>query len=128
MERRLLKKIDTYVMFWGVLLVCGSGFFFNSQIFFGALFGALLACANWIGFRLLMTRFIAATARQRIRYGIFLGAKTLVMFSAVAAIVVWIPVNPIAFVIGLSALMLGIFTHSAREILSGGEAALKEDF
>ncbi len=129
MESRQLKKIDYFVLIWGAILSSGSSFLWNKSIFLGVFIGAVLASINWVGFRFFMTRLMNDKTKKRVHYGIALAVKTLVIFVLVALIIVYVPVNKIAFVVGLSSLMLGIFTCSFVSVLSGkGDVAMEKDF
>ena len=125
MNPRYLKKIDWYVIGWGVLITAGAGFFREGPIFLGALIGAVLASVNWTGFRYLGVR-MAATA-NRARFGVFLAIKMAAMLAAVAFVVRSHTVDTLAFIGGLSALVLGILTSAAAQAISEGEQALGEE-
>ncbi|MCP4604910.1 MAG: hypothetical protein GY847_31045 [Proteobacteria bacterium] len=125
METHRLNKVDAFVGTWGAVLCLFATYFWNWQILLGTFLGALFAFVNWTGFKYLMTRMVAA--RNQVRYGFFLAIKTVLILSIVALTVLFAPINMIAFIVGLSSLILGIFTHSIRIALLTGEAALKED-
>jgi hypothetical protein len=125
MNRQLLTKIDLYVIGWGVVLVIGSAFFRELDVFLGAVAGASLAAINWLGFRYLGLRFAASGAKAR--FGIFLAVKTILVFAAITLLLLSKVVHPLAFMIGLSALVLGIITRSAIAAVLAGESALKEE-
>ena len=124
-EHRHLKKIDSYVLGWGVTLCLLAVPFWERSIFFGMLIGAFIASVNWVGFRYLMMRIVEG--RNRARYGFLLALKTVLILGAVAVVVMYIPIHTIAFVVGISSLVLGIFTYSLLFALSSNESALKED-
>ncbi len=126
MEDRRLKKIDFVVLTWGVLLSAGASFFWDLHILLGAVIGATLAFGNWIGFRYLMQRLLSG--KNRVRFAVLLAGKSFAILGIVSLLVLYAPLNMIAFVIGLSSLFLGIFTHSIRLLIAGGEAVYKEDF
>ena len=119
MEPHHLKKIDIHVALWGVVLSLSAVFFRDYQIIFGTLLGSLLAIVNWLGFRVITQRFI--TGAKRGRLAILLVVKTGLMFGAVGVVVFFQPVNIIAFIIGLSSLILGITTHSVRQVSPEGK-------
>ncbi len=126
MESHRLKKIDSYVLIWGIALCFFATFFRNQPIFFGVFVGAFIAFFNWVGLRYLMERVISTDNKQA-RYGILLAIKAFFVLGVIALIVLFVPIEMLAFLIGLSSLVLGIFTHSIRYALLGGETALKED-
>ena len=67
METLHLKKIDSHVLAWGVILCGLASFFWELEIFLGALLGAILASANWLGFRYLIARLAAGSSKARDR-------------------------------------------------------------
>lgn len=123
-----LKTIDTYILLWGALLTGTASFLWmwNLEIFAGTFIGAFLAFVNWVGFRFLMSRLLHA--KNRARFAVLLGMKSIAILAVVAVVVLYVPINMLAFIVGLSSLFLGIFTHSIRLAISGGETATKEDF
>ena len=125
MNRQLLTKIDVYVIGWGVAFTVGAAFFRDLAVFGGVAAGAVLAAVNWLGFRYLGLRFAATGAKAK--FGIFLAAKTLLIFGAIGLVLVAKIVSPFAFMIGLSSLVLGIITRSAIAALTEGDTALKEE-
>ncbi len=125
MERRLLEKIDLYVFLWGAVITVSSTLFWDIPIFLGALAGSVLAAFNWLGFRWVGVR-MAATGNKK-RFGVFLAIKTIGILVAVALVMGTGSVSPIAFLVGLSSLVLGILARSAHQALTQGNAALREE-
>ena len=125
MERRLLEKIDLYVFLWGAVITLSSTLFWDIPIFLGALAGSVLAALNWLGFRWVGVR-MAATGNKK-RFGVFLAIKTIGILVAVALVMGTGRVSPIAFLVGLSSLVLGILARSAHQALTQGNAALREE-
>lgn len=121
-----LKTIDYHILLWGALLTGASYFVWDLKIFAGAFIGSLLAVVNWVGFRYLMSKLLHA--KNRARFAVLLGGKSIAILGIVALVVLYVPINMLAFIAGLSSLFLGIFTHSIRLAVSGGETATKEDF
>ncbi len=126
MENRRLKKIDSDIILCGALLCCIATFFWDLQILLGTIIGALLAVANWVGFRYLIARLM--TSSHRVRLGILLALKTLAIFGIVSTIVLFAQLSVLAFVIGLSSLVCGIVLHTIRDMFSNGEPTLEEEF
>ena len=125
MERRLLEKIDLYVFLWGAVITLSSTLLWDIPIFLGALAGSVLAALNWLGFRWVGVR-MAATGNKK-RFGVFLAIKTIGILVAVALVMSFGRVSPIAFLVGLSSLVLGILARSAHQALTQGNAALREE-
>ncbi len=127
MDRHHLKKIDLYVILWGALLTSGSVFFWDFSIIMGVFIGALIASLNWVGFRFLLSRLMEGATRKRAHYIIAFVLKILAVLSVVGAVIAFAPVNPFAFVAGLSSLMAGIFTGSLKHSLQREDAALEKE-
>ena len=126
MSRHHLTKIDYHVLFWGGIAVFSSFFFDERSVWLGAVLGAVLAFVNWISFRYLALRM--AANGNMMRFGLFLAAKTLLLFGAVAVVILLLPVNPLAFILSLSSIVFGILTHAFKQSLAKGEAAMEKDF
>ena len=124
METRNLKKIDYFVAGYGVLICCAAFCFFSVEIFTSALVGAVVALANWMGFRWAGIR-MAATG-EKSRFALFLGVKTIFILGMVGLVLASSLVEPLPFMIGLSSLVLGVLTKGALQALAEGDAALKE--
>jgi hypothetical protein len=125
MERRLLGKIDLYVFLWGAVITLASLFLRDVPIFLGAFAGSVLAALNWLGFRWVGVRMAAAGNKKR--FGIFLAIKTLAILVAVVLVLGTGRVEPVAFLVGLSSLVLGILTRSGHLALTEGSAAMREE-
>ena len=123
MDRHQLTRVDAYVASWGAAIALASLLFGDLFVFLGALIGAAIALANWIAFRYLGLRI--AAAGNRAIFGLFLALKMTLVLGLIAAVLVLAPVNPLAFIIGLSSLVMGIMTHSLRQALAAGAAALR---
>ncbi len=125
MDLRQLKKIDFYIAAFGLVATCFSVFFWDLSIFLGTLLGSLMAFFNWLSFRYLVHRM--TTSKKQGRLALILGGKILAVMGLVAVIVLFLPVHPLAFVIGLSSLLLGIVTLSLIYTDGPNEVALEED-
>ena len=125
MERRLLEKIDLYVFLWGAVITLASLLLRDVPIFLGALAGSVLAALNWLGFRWVGVR-MAVTGNKK-RFGVFLAIKTLAILVAVTLVMGTGHVSPIAFLVGLSSLVMGVLTRSTHRALAEGSAALREE-
>ncbi len=125
MEHRLLGKIDLYVFLWGAVITLASLLLRDVPIFLGALAGSVLAALNWLGFRWVGVR-MAATGNKK-RFAVFLAIKTIAILVAVVLVLGTGRVSPVAFLVGLSSLVLGILTRSAHRALTDDNATLREE-
>ena len=125
-EERRTKKIDLCILSWGVALCMLAVPFMDRSIFLGMLSGAIIGFVNWLGLKYLMARVIAG--HNKARWGILLAAKFILILAVVTAVIFYLPVNVIAFGVGVSSLILGILTYTLLFAGSNEEQALKEDF
>jgi hypothetical protein len=116
--------VDLHVAAWGVIIVAGSLPFADRSILCGALAGAVLAFVNWFGFRWAAVRL--ALVAERGRFMLFLALKSGAMLGTVGLVLWTRLVHPLAFAVGLSALVAGIVSRSFVQALSEGSAALRE--
>ena len=125
MDRLPVRKIDIYILLWGMIVCSVSAILRDLSIFLGALCGVVLAVSNWFVLRHLGMKMIAPDKGKKARLGIFLALKTSLMLGAVIAVLVLLPVHPVSFVVGISSLILGVLTHSVHQVFSGTETAVK---
>ncbi len=124
MATRDLTRTDPYVIGWAAAISIAALVWGGTPVILGALAGGALAVVNWIGFRWAGVR-MAATG-NRGRFFVFLAVKMSVVLAAVSLLVLSGSVSPLALMLGLSALVLGILTRSGVRALAEGEAALRE--
>ena len=130
MTHHQITRIDIFIVLWGVLLTCLSMIFKELSVYLGVLLGAVLAGGNWFMLRHIGQKLIAtddADGNAGARWGLFLALKSMVMLGAVVVVVVFVPVNAIAFVVGLSSLILGVLTHSIQQVFTQGRATVKRE-
>ncbi len=125
MEHRLLGKIDLYVFLWGAVITLASLLLRDVPIFLGALAGSVLAALNWLGFRWVGVRMAATGSKKR--FAVSLALKTIAILVAVVLVLGTGRVSPVAFLVGLSSLVLGILTRSAHRALTDDNATLREE-
>lgn len=121
----MLKKIDFFILAYAVLLCVGAHLLFQRHIFFSVLAGSTVAFVNWLVSRWLGMRLVMSEKKQKV--AVLLGFKTVVTLSVIGLVLYLTAVEPIAFMIGLSALVLGILSNSAIEVIVEGDKALREE-
>ena len=94
-------------------------------ISFACYFYSLHLSDNSITFRYIILRM--ASSGNRLGFGLSLGIKTIAIFSIITALVVLLPLNPVALTCGFSALFLGIVSYTFKQALDKGGAELKKD-
>lgn len=124
MNREILKKIDPFVIVSGVLLSLGVFLLWGYEWAYGTLTGAVVASLNWMAFRWAGVRL--ASSGKKGRFMVFLGIKGVTIFGIIVLILSVTSVKPGAFLIGISALVLGIMVRAAVSALSEGEKMMTE--
>jgi hypothetical protein len=127
MDQKLLARIDPHVIGWGVLISLGAVFLFDLHIALSVGIGAVIAIANWVGFRWIGGKIVASDGQHRARYAILLALKMTAVLAVIGLVLKTGKVDVLAFLIGLSALVLGVLSRSAMLALMGGEPSLREE-
>ncbi|MBN2716228.1 MAG: hypothetical protein JXX14_10265 [Deltaproteobacteria bacterium] len=114
MSQKTLKKIDLLLILYAVILCFGAFFFYDNRSLLSVAAGAAVAFVNWVLSRRLGVKLIFGEHQQRV--AILLSIKMLVVIGVIVSILAFTPVEPVAFMIGLSVLVMGILTQGIREI------------
>jgi len=101
--------------------------FAKLSISLGVGLGVLLATGNWFVLRHLGLKMIAPGDKSKARLGIFLALKSTAMLGAVILVLVFVPVHPVAFVVGISSLILGVMTHSIHQVFARDEMSTRRE-
>ncbi|MBN2343584.1 MAG: ATP synthase subunit I [Deltaproteobacteria bacterium] len=125
MGPKTLKKIDIFIVGYGVLLCAGAAVLFDLSVFYSVLAGAAIALLNWLATRWLGIRMIMTASKHKM--ALLMGAKTIVTLSLIGVVFTYTSVRPIAFLLGLSALVVGVLSNSAVEAIAEGDKALREE-
>lgn len=125
MGRKTLKKIDFVIIAYAVALCFGAMLLFDTRIFFSVFVGSIIAFVNWLVSRWLGIRL--AMAGNNWKMAIILGFKTVFILGVIGLVLTVTSVDPIAFMIGLSALVLGILSNGAIEVIAEGHKTLREE-
>jgi hypothetical protein len=118
MDRPQTTRIDKYIALWGIVFICSSLIFDQFSIFLGVGLGVLLAIANWFALKHLGLKVMASGTKLKARFGIFLALKSTLLFGAVVAVLLFAPVHPVALVVGISSLLMGVLTHTIQQIFT----------
>ncbi len=106
-----VRRIQRLAMIYGALFLVAGGVVFRSfPVVLGIFLGALIMVADffWLT-RLVRQAFLSGTRPSK---GFFLkfGLKFVFLLAIVALVIFFTPVNPVAFLVGLSVSVLGILT------------------
>lgn len=90
-------------------LIAGPG-----TILYGVLAGALVNVANWRAIVWLAGRVVAGGRSARGFFTIIAGLKLVVLMTIVGLVLLYLPVHPVGFLIGLSTMLpaiVGVMLH-----------------
>jgi len=117
-----IDRITTYVAALGVLL-SALAFAISVEVGLGALVGAAIAIADWLVTRFLGARILAAGERGRTFLSLALVSKMTLVLGACAAVLWSERVSPLGFMIGISAMFVGVVVGGLRSTLSAADPA-----
>lgn len=125
MHHHSLKKIDYWIAAWGVIAIASATVISGRTVFFSTLLGAALGLANWMMFRYVVLRM--AVSGNKLGFGVFMGVKSLAVMGIVTAVFLLLPVEPPAFIAGISSLFMGITSYFLVQSLKKGDQLLKKE-
>ena len=109
-NQAMLKKIDWFIILYGVLLCAGAEIFYGTDSCVSVLVGVLVAFVSW---KLSSTVGGLLVRIGRVEWLVFaLMLKSVVLLIVVFLVLLLTSVHPVAFAIGLSALVVSILMKS----------------
>jgi len=114
---RTIDRITTYVAAFGVLLSVVA-FGVSTEVGIGALAGATIAIGDWLVTRLVGARLLAAGDRGRTVLSLVLVSKMTLVLGACGAVLWSGRVSALGFVIGISAMVVGVVAGGVHESLA----------
>jgi hypothetical protein len=114
---RTIDRITTYVAAFGVLLSVAA-FAVSTEVGIGALAGATIAIADWLVTRLVGARLLSGGDRGRTMLSLVLVSKMTLVLGACAAVLWSGHVSALGFVIGISAMVVGVIAGGVHESLA----------
>lgn len=108
MNSRLLERITKIVAITGVLLVLVSGMIYGVDGALGALVGAVVANVNWLSIRWVTKLLASGDVRTKNRLMVLLGFKSLFVLTFCWLLLTRLGLHTHGFVIGITALVLGV--------------------
>ena len=109
-NQTILRKIDWFILLYGILLSCGAYFLWGEKSLISVLFGVALAYVNWIFSRVTGSFIVQIGRMEWVIFVLFL--KTALILTVVFLILLFTSVEPISFLIGLSTLAISVLTKS----------------
>jgi hypothetical protein len=125
MNPKTLTRIDLLILIYAIILSGGAFVFFGMTAFIGVCVGSVIALTNWILSRWLGVRLILSGQKQKV--AIFLGVKTAFILGIILLVLSFTSIEPLPFMIGLSALVLGVLSKGLAEAVVEGDKVLREE-
>jgi hypothetical protein len=123
--RTLLKRFEPYALLWGAGAALFAALRLTPADLAGVGVGTALTLANWFVFNWAGRRVAALGDKQR--FAVFLAVKMGVLMAVIWLVLMSELVSPLGLLLGLSSLVFGILVRSSVQILSEGDAALREE-
>ncbi len=110
-QEQRLRRIQFLGIGYGVLFLGLGGFIFRSfPIILGIFLGALIVVANFFWLTRLVRRAFLTKKKPSKRFFVKFGLKFFLLLAIVTLVIYFTPVNPVAFLAGLSVSVFGIMT------------------
>ena len=117
MSQKALKKIDLLIILYAVILCSGAAALYGFRSFISVAAGAVVALPNWILSRWLGVKLILTENKTRV--SILLALKMISLLGVILLILSFTSVEPVAFMVGLSTLVFGIFSEGIWLVVKG---------
>jgi hypothetical protein len=110
MIRPSVRRIERLNYILGALLVLAGALTQPRPVALGIVVGVVLTCANFFVLRRLVTRWTSEAARgeSTANTSFLMLPKMIVLMGAVAAAILLLPIDPLAFTIGYSTFIASI--------------------
>lgn len=114
MSRPSVRRIERLNYGLGAVIVAIAALTQNQPVALGVTVGVALTCANFFVLRRLITRWTSEVARgERGSNASFLMLpKMVALMGAVAASILFLPIDPLAFTVGYSTFIVSIIIDS----------------
>lgn len=113
-----LAKIEQLNWILAAVLIVGAMVLFTTPVVTGVAAGALLACLNFSVIRRVVAASLRRTGNGRALLQLILVGKMGLLFGAIALVMKFVPLDPIAFAVGISVFLISIAVVSTRTALS----------
>ena len=109
-NQTILKKIDWFILLYGILLSCGAYLIWGKEFFLAVFIGVAVAYVNWVISRILAMHLLQL-GRIELVFSV-LAIKLALVVTLIFLILLFTSVKPVPFMIGLSTLVVGVLTKS----------------
>ncbi len=110
MIRPSVRRIERFNYAFGAVIVAAAALTQTRPVALGVAVGVALTCANFFVLRRLVTRWTAEAARgdKNGNSAYLMLPKMIALMGAVAAAILLLPIDPLAFTVGYSTFLLSI--------------------
>ncbi|MBN1652667.1 MAG: ATP synthase subunit I [Deltaproteobacteria bacterium] len=126
MNRSAISTISVFIGGFGLLFALATAVVLGASSGLSAAVGALIAIVNFILFGWIVNRVVGGSVKKRAALMFLLIAKMGVLFGLIYYLVTRQWVEPVAFMVGFSALVVGVLTGSFSYLKSGSRSAGRE--
>ena len=112
MEAKLLRTVERWNLILGIALTLAALLTFRTRIVLGVAVGSAVACLNFAILRRLVEKIVVARSKGLL-VGIVL-AKMVALLVSVWLILKFLPVNVIAFTVGLSIFLVSFVIATVK--------------
>lgn len=127
MGPKQLATIEKWNGIFAAVMVLAALAFFDMGVVVGVAVGAALAIVNFSSMRKLVGASMRRQGKQRALLQLILIAKMGVLFLLVFLAIRFLPLNPIAFAVGISVFLLSITVESVRYVCTGSNGPEAHD-
>jgi hypothetical protein len=119
MNRLGADRIPIFIVASGALASAVTFGIAGGWVAFSAVAGVILALGNYYVYRWIANRVTSGSIRKQAALSLLMVVKVLVLFGLISILVIFRWVDPIGFMVGLSALVIGLLSGSVRYFLNG---------
>ena len=126
MNEQTVQRVERISLVMIVVATLASLVAWQRPVFLGVALGGLLAAVNFYALRRILQGLFKSEDKQsgkQATLAILLMAKFGLLAASIFLVVRYLPVDPMAFLAGMSTVVLAIFVEGIRVVLRGAEAA-----
>ena len=125
MNEQTVQRVERISLVMVVMATLASLVAWQRPVFLGVGLGGLLAAANFYALRRILQSLFQAEGKRSGKQAVLavlLTAKFGLLAASIFLVVRYLPVEPLAFLAGMSTVVLAIFIEGIRVVLRGAEA------
>lgn len=126
MNRSAVSTISVFIGGFGLLFALATLVVLGASAGWSTAVGALVAVVNFMVFGWIASRVVSGSVQKRAALMFLLIAKMGVLFALIYYLVTRHWVEPISFMVGFSALVVGVLAGSFHYLKSGNQSAGRE--